>query len=544
MKRITKGMILFLTFAMLITSLSACKKTKEEGSTDTTGTQAVSETTGKKVPDPVTLNIYLFGEESKHYRNVDGVISEIENRVKDTLNTKLNITWTPPADYKQKLPMWIASGEDIDLMFDAPWMSLSKMASDGAYADLGKYFNNDQYPGLKKAFSADFINSNKVLGKAYAIPITNTFMDMEGIIYRKDLLEKYGMKPIASYDDLYDFLTKVQENEDSKKYVGYANYGDRGFFKEFWDRNDRELNGRVYNLMSINNMEYLQVAFSADGKSVSGIATLGDTDENYKGFDPKYGKQFVIDLYNTTKKYNKFLIKDVLVAGTTLPPFSGAQYTTLNSYQTELSKLKVKDPNAELAFWPLQKNCRELTPGGQSTDFKAWNFAAVPVASKKIDRTMAFLDWLYGSQENVDLLIHGIEGKDWTAIGDKQWKVPDGVDGNSTYMWPGYQLGWTPAYYRTVEVPEEMQKYFDYEFSQDTFKANLLAGFSFNTEPVKAEMAKCATINDKYIKPLLAGVFDDPEAELKKFSEELNASGVDKIKAEITKQLNEFLASK
>ena len=121
------------------------------------------------------------------------------------MNIKINITWTPSSVYKQRLPMWIAAAEEMDLVFDAPWVNMEKMIIDEAYIDLTEYFNNPQYPGLMKAFDSDFINNNKFFGKLYGIPITNTFMDMEGIAYRKDLLDKYGMDQIQNYDDLYDF---------------------------------------------------------------------------------------------------------------------------------------------------------------------------------------------------------------------------------------------------------------------------------------------------------------------------------------------------
>ena len=172
----------------------------------------------------VTLNINMFGSENGHYRNVDPAIQEFEKLTKDTLNTKLNIKFTPPADYGTKQQLWLTSGEDIDLM--TVW-DKEKFAKDGALADLSEYFNNPKYPGLQKAFPADYINDNKLFGKTYVIPITNAFMDMEGVWYRKDLSTKYGMKDISSYDDLYNFLDKVSQNE--KDMVPYANYGNAAF---------------------------------------------------------------------------------------------------------------------------------------------------------------------------------------------------------------------------------------------------------------------------------------------------------------------------
>ena len=93
-------------------------------------------------------------------------------------------------------------------------------------------------------------------------------------------------------------------------------------------------------------------------------------------------------------------------------------------------------------------------------------------------------------------------------------------------------------------LPEEVQAYMNYQFDPSTFTETVIAGFTFNEEPVKTEIAMCAPIVDKYIPVLLCGLFDDAEEELNKFGEELRAAGVDKIKEELKNQLNDFLANK
>ena len=46
----------------------------------------------------------------------------------------------------------MTAGEEVDAAFDAPWGSFNQNVSLGYYQELDKYFNNDEYPGLKKAF--------------------------------------------------------------------------------------------------------------------------------------------------------------------------------------------------------------------------------------------------------------------------------------------------------------------------------------------------------------------------------------------------------
>ncbi|MDQ0110595.1 ABC transporter substrate-binding protein [Paenibacillus harenae] len=491
--------------------------------------------------DPVTLNIRFFGNENGHYRDVDPAFREFEKRTQDTLNTKLNVTFTPPADYGTKHELWMTSGEDIDLFI--PW-SLPKFAKDGVLADLSEYFNNPKYPGLQKAFSEEYINDNKIFGKTYAIPVTNSFMDMEGVWYRKDLLKKYGMNDISSYDDLYSFLEKVKENE--KDMIPFGNYGNTAFFKLFTDINAQQLEGKVFPFTGQGspkrNFVYVQIA--EDGKSVAGVAAYGDPASEWANFHPEYGLNYLMNQFNQAKRFNKFIPADTLTNTTGTGMRQAAGYMTVGGFKGKEAEQKALDPNAEIGFWPIFKNNQEMTPGTQSTDGKAWNFMAIPASSKKIERTMEFLDWVFSSQENNDLFTYGIEGKNWEAVGDKEWKVPDGVDPAKNYMFPGYQLTWNPTLIRIpAGLPEQIRQYTEYQFKPDTYQKHVLAGFTFDPEPVKNEMAKCNTVMDKYLPFLLSG-FGDVEENLAKMNKDLKDSGVDKIKEELKNQINAFLAQK
>lgn len=527
-----------LAVTLLAASIVGCSK---EDSKPTESASTAGSAASVKSKDPVTLNVRLFGAENSHYRAVDPVIKEFEKRTKDTLNMTLNLTWTPPADYGTKQQLWLTAAEDFDLF--VPW-DKDKNAKDGALADLSKYFNNPQYPGLQKAFSPEYINDNKIFGKTFVIPITNAFMDMEGVYYRKDLLTKYGMKEISSYDDLYNYLDKVSQNE--KDMVPFANYGNMAFFKLFTDINAQQLEGKVFPFTGGGNPKanYIYTQIAEDGKSVAGIAAYGDPASEWAKINPKYGLDYLMNQFNQAKRFNKFIPADTLTATTGTGKQNAAGFVTLSNFKGTEAGIKAKVSNAELGFWPIFKNNQELAPGKQSTDGKAWNFLAIPATSKKIDRTMEFLDWIFSKQENNDLFTYGIEGTNWQSVGTNQWKLPDAVDPAKNYMFPGYQLTWNPTLNRIpAGLPDQLQKYYDYQFKPESYKKNVLAGFTFDQEPVKNEIAKCNTVIQKYLPFLLSG-FGEVNEHLSKMNADLKASGVDKIKEELKNQINTFLAQK
>jgi putative aldouronate transport system substrate-binding protein len=538
-----------LWLAILAVSISACGAAgggavSDAGSGTGTGSNAVG-TASERTPDPVTLNIFLFGTDNMHYRNINPVIAEFEKRTGDTLNTRLNIVWTPSGEYTQKLPLWIASGEDMDLVFDAPWRYLGKFASDGVYRDLEKYFGNDDYPGLKTAFPAEYLNDNRFYGKICAIPVTNTFMDMEGVYYRKDLLDQYGMKPIATYDDLYAFLAKAAERENPNTIMPFATYGKWGFWVMFQEPGRRAKEAGIYSFNPGTSASYIDVQLSPDRKSVSGIAAYGDTEESYRNFDKWYGKEYVLNYFNNCKKFSSFIDKNIFVNSAATGVHYAAVYGTIRGYVDRQAQEEKDIPGAKFEFWPIHEEERNMLPGARVTDYKAWNYLCIPVTSAKADRTMKFIDWVYGSQENNDLFNYGIEGVNWVAAGEGQWALKEGVDQTTNYLWPGYQLGWSPVYHRTPEnLPERAKRYYQYQFNKDTYYKSDLAGFTFNTDSVKGEVAKCSSIAESYLQLLGCGIYDDTEAKLKEMHEKMAASGIDRIKAELKRQLEEFLASK
>ena len=68
-------------------------------------------------------------------------------------------------------------------------------------------------------------------------------------------------------------------------------------------------------------------------------------------------------------------------------------------------------------------------------------------------------------------------------------------------------------------------------------------GFSFNPEPVKTELAQCASVVNEYYVPLFTGSVD-PDAVLPPFLDKLRNAGADKVIAEMQKQIDAWKATR
>lgn len=535
MKDMRKGLSLLLLVTMMVTLLAACggNKPSNNGNDQGTNSPKTSNEAGE-APDPVTLKLMLFGDKPIE---MDTVLAEFEKRSKDTLNTKLDIEFNPFADHKQKLNLKMTAGEAVDAAFDAPWGSLNQNVSLGYYQELDKYFNNDEYPGLKKAFTEEFLNANKINGHIYSIPLTNAFYDIEVVYIRKDLREKFGMQPVQSYDELKAYLEKVQESE--KNMIPFALRNDRGFFKMFANEE------KMTNVKMISGVSpAFHVVLSDDGKKVLGATTLGDSADKYASLPAPFNDPYYLyPQYDKAVEWNKFVQKDVLsekdpqalfVAGK-----SAANEGTINGAAQIRQKLQAAVPGADIEMFVYDSHMRNMEPGAIGTDYKAWNDIVIPVTSKNADRTMKFFDWLFSSQENHDLFENGIEGVHWTKDGDRNYKM---TDKTTDYLFPGYEFTWTPTMSRiNADNDAETLKLLDYQSKPDTYYQQPLAGFVFNAEPVKTEIAKIAPLTSQHEPIIKNGLVKEWKAESEKVNKQMVAYGLEKVRQEVINQVQAFL---
>ena len=286
--------------------LSACSSNKPDSSAVPT---AASTGTAKKTPDPVTLKMMLFGEKPV---DLGKVLAKFEESTKDTLNTKLEFEYNPVPDHKQKVLLKMSTGESVDLLFDAPWQQLNNNVSLGYYQQLDKYFNNDAYPGLKKAFPREIVEANKINGHNYTIPFMTSFVDLNTVGVRKAVREEVGAAPVKNLDDLKAYYEKVLEKKPD--YVPFA-VGGRGFFKMFTPEEKGRKDIRLASILqdSFTGGIPFSVALSPDGKKVIGAATVGDSDTEFAKFPAPFNTHdSIYGHFGTRVEWKKYTNKDPL----------------------------------------------------------------------------------------------------------------------------------------------------------------------------------------------------------------------------------------
>ncbi|NQX67172.1 extracellular solute-binding protein [Paenibacillus alba] len=509
-----------LTIVMLTSVLVACTSKNAEPAA-TNAPSSTANAVGVKKLDPVTLKIMVPGDRPKDF---DAVIQEAEKRMADSINVKLDVVFVPWADLAQKTQVTLSSGENIDLIFDAPWLHLTQQIAAGSYEPLDDLLK--QYgPNILKNRPQQMWDANKFDGKIMGIPNGNSFVQGRVYYVRKDLREQLGIAPIKSYDDLIKFAYAVKEKVPNITPLVPAgqdvNKGlSEGAFRHYWADNKENIQpspalSESLTLFTRNN----------DGK----VYNLFDE------MDPMVWSW----VQNARKLYqDKIISPDVLAIKDVMEPAKQGKAAIITSndfgVKDDIQKaLKSGNPKAEFEAVTLMN----LNKGAVLTNSLQYNFISVPVVSKHKDRAIQFLDWA-NQKDNYDLLVYGVKDKNWEAVGDDQYTFKG--DG---YTWFPYVWIWNPTTDRQdASQNEETKKLNKWTADASNFTIDKLSGFTFNNAPVSNEISQYTSIEAKYYSALFNGVVD-PDAYWAKFKAEA-APLAKKIQLEEQKQIDAFLAKK
>lgn len=371
--------------------------------------------------------------------------------------------------------------------------------------------------------------------------------------YRKDLADKYNIT-IDSDEKLEEYFKAVKADIDAGTLQMTAPFGVGGTRAFYWLDHDL-YEKRASNVFSIDSSAFgigmdMEAAVSSDGKTVLGVATMGDPDEAYAAFPAPYNKNTRTDrAVNRLTKWAAYTQPDSQTendAKTNLffPCKVAATESNIGNY-TEYDNA-VKALGGELGVYVYNPLMREGKPF-VSAPLTAWNFLCVPQQSTKKDQAMKFLDWLFTNSANHDLFELGIEGEDWEAVGEDEYRKLDG----STYSFPGFEMTWNPNFIRTnSDLPDDAKAIVKYGNDPDTYIASPIAGFTFDntaTPELQTAFAAVSVIQTEYQPQIMLGLTKDPaaaQALVDEYYQKAEAAGLETIRQAVQDQLQAFLDAK
>jgi putative aldouronate transport system substrate-binding protein len=515
MRGTRKILCAFLAAAFIFsTLLTGCGS--NAGSADdatTTSAEAVSsvaapETTAEaKTLEPYEVKWYMIG--TKDYAEKTLVQDELANQMKD-INTTLKIQVFPWATYSNQIAMVINSGEQFDICFMGTNTSYYPNVAKGAFVDLTDLIDTD-LPKLKSMMYPEFLEGPKVKGRIYGLPTNKEIPEAYGVEVNTDLLKPLkgvSFDGIKSYAELETILKTAKE----------------------------QLPADVFPMSLRETTMLRDGSFDNLGDyTIPGVVRLGDD---------KVINQFETPEFMANWQLMRKFVQEGLVNK------NGATSGAPDYWATGKALCRVELMGPLPTYTGAQGQIVERHTIGKPVIMTGATTGAMQCFSKTtkdIHRALLFYETLNASPDLYNLLMYGIKDKHYRIIDETTTpKRVDFLEGQTEdtvgYIHAGgaWSLGgnWFASYLGKNDPADRNVNVDTYNKSATTSK---LLGFAFDVEPVKTEVAACATVYQEIGVPLNNGAID-PVTGSAKFLEKLKAAGMDKIITEKQKQINQWKA--
>lgn len=511
-----------VTMFMVVSILAACGSSESTSATtnsiETSVTTATTATTDEL--KPVTLRLFFPGDAKSAAPEVYNAISEKYPK----LNAKFEGNWIPFNDFPDKMSVMSAAGDDWDINFDGNWLSYPRMVNKGAYLALNELlpmYAPDVDAAMKKSGT---VTAASIDGKIMCIPWEMKMNQTPRYLwYRTDLADKYGIKidsSVKTAEDVDRVLHEAKEVLPKNVYAMGWDQGDYGVPQSLYMQRD-ELNNLDFGhnfIMDLNDASCKVVPFEQT-KAFKDAAILA----NKWYVDGITAKNLMVDKEQYSAKTR-----------------SGAAFGALASHEIATMVTQFADPAT------MKSNFVGLYEDKKTANRSALaNLVAINKNAANPERALMFLNLLTTDKDMYDLVIYGIKGKTYELDGETAI-YPTGMNGStSNYQdYTGVWGFWKPQFMR----PNSMYPVGFWQKEAEVASTapqmqNPLDGLFANTDSIKNEVATRDQIFSETGKLLQYGAVADVEKAVDDYIQKQKDAGVDKIVAELQKQVDAYLAA-
>ena len=448
---------------------------------------------------PITITWYVPGEKQDDISTVMEAVNKISEK---EIGVKLDVQYLDSAAYTQRMNLNFASASDeFDLCFTGYINPYRDTVVKGAYLALDDYIEKSDK--IKEVIPEYARNTSRVNGKIYALPNMQIMATKStALLVQEDLAEEYGLKTeeIKSLNDIEPFLAWAKEKHPELYgfRTGAMNGGVEG--KEYYDDSPAA---------------YVTVVKESDGS----FKTITPVDDEYfmgeiellrDWFEKGYIRP---DIASVTDDSSEQAAGKYAAWRAVYTP-GGATDHNLNNPNNRAVAISISD-----AFMPYDAGSTAMT--------------AINANSKHPDEAFKVMELVNTNADVINILAFGVENKHYNL--DENGKVV--LIENSGYKsGGGWKFGSVFNTYTSPGQPDTMWED-TIAFNEEAIKSSLM-GFSFNNESVKTEIAQILTVAGKY-KQVSKG-YEAVEQWYPKYKQELKDAGIEKVAAEVLKQVNEW----
>lgn len=182
------------------------QSTTADGAATADSNAAAEETTAAAPAEKVNISISAWGIETDPNSQIIKQAVELYNQ-KNTLNATATVEFTEQEQYKTKIAAEMAANEVPDLFNSWAAGFLKPFVKAGKVYNLSEALDKDSE--WKDRYVSGILSSLTFDGKVYAAPTTQTIVCL---FYNKEIFAKYGLEPPATYNDLKNIVTTLNNN--------------------------------------------------------------------------------------------------------------------------------------------------------------------------------------------------------------------------------------------------------------------------------------------------------------------------------------------
>lgn len=509
MKNIKKLLLIMFSVFMVI-GLVACGGSDSDGQ----DTGKVSSEDNKKETYDKVVYAYATFNNIPSSDVLETVTEEINVITREKINVEVELLPIAIFDYSSTVSLALQGGDQIDL-FQSLGDFNNSVSSDMAY-DLTDIAEANAKETLE-LLGEDILKSTKKEGRLFGIPTYKPYALTPMVIYKQEIADELNidMSKVKTISDLTDVLSTVKEAYPDMTPLVPVQTGTSGVN------------------MTIPEVDYL----TDDYFSPKGVLMGNDM----KVVD-YYGTDEFAEIANLARLWYEegLILQDAATTTSTATELMSAEnsfcYVASYSYPPEDTAASI---SAQVGGIPLGAvQIGEAYLDTTSINALTW---MVSSTSKVPEAALKFLNLTFTDPDIINLIIYGLEGRDYVLSDEGFMSYPEGEDASSVPYTAQLSCGTLGNFFLMHPMEGTSKESLVWEEEQNHLaKKSPAMGFTFDSSEVKTEYTAVVNVINQYLPGLLCGSVD-PEVMIPEFRNKLSEAGLEAIIAAKQSQLDEWL---
>ena len=411
------------------------------------------------------------------------------------------------ADHVRRMELNRVPENRLDIVNTGRTMSLSQMAAEGILYPLDDLLA--QYGPVLREKAAALLPGCRINGSLYCVPSNLYVSAQPGFLYNEELAAACGL--VLEEQMTIEDLERIAEILASRGVYLLAQ-------------------GNTSDTPILLGILYPSVVPVDSNSYVNGVFRDGSWTEVVNVFETEQ----YLDYCRTLRRWQAkgWMPGDTLVSGLSIQQMFQRGQVFMNWIAVSPVDLAIQRKNYPFEIGMFVTSSEHMLTTGQIHS-SGWGVSA---ESAHPEKAVELLNLIYDNAELANLLMNGIEGRDYVKLSEHIITYPEGVDASNVgyrrrfsgfgdYM-DVYQ--WYPA---DESFYEELRRFSESQTISPVF------GYTFDISPVADACDAVSAVLTEYLPPLESGLIEDVDEAVRNLNEALRLAGIDRIIAENQRQL-------